>query len=926
MSTTDMSNINSRQARLELLRRWYNYALTFYPATALPAPVHLERIAAMTGAIDFTNAPDQVQAWRDELSKLVMLADTGKGAGFDDDPTAFCGPIVSRYGILNKWRNLALKRYDESALPTDAHLRKIAHDYPDALKPGVRGRPAQVEDWVPQLKEMLALREAHKTQEINRSMDRFLTRRGTDDPAAGDDRAAVTDSGAAAPQVPYGTSRTPLISFNGNKSPKRGVAAANARGRQERTPLRPSLSGDPGAEVEASGAPGVAKYPVWTTGEKHKVAPGPFGGPQQQTPVSSDSVDRPGYRTEIPGGEDSDTESSVTGREPTSSMESADSREVPGAGDESPDTGNEALPRPEDLRDYGFNNFRSMTAMDEPQPIVGASLQRTINEDGTVRLDWSVPGDESEETGGTPVRLYRVVRDNRVLERNPEDGYLQCVTVGSAWAETEPQKGAVTMYQVWVNSGEDEQRALRAEPELVGETYVIHPVTNFSLSAVGQEITGQWEDVEPTERVAVFTCADDGHVFHRRNEICADLPNRKGFKWQTAQGGVRHRFVVARVVRIRDDSIMSDASEEKSVLVDAEVQAVDISVTEREGFDGTEFEVSWVQPSSGEVRIYRTKEEPPPEITGLESLELSGLRRTFDDQDWQNSIEGTDHGCTVGWPRDWYSIVLTPVHVDGQVCRVGDPRPFKRVGGATNIELHERVTHQLLTFGWPHGASRVTAYHQEHPDDCGGEVGEPVAIGTIDRKEYTKRGGMMLYPPLPSRGTVILEPSTVYQRKSILGERGAVAYRGCVRMSYEIHPVGQRPGLFTIGIFGERPVIGQERSFSLVVQRDRLPLEKADGVRVEVDSIHQDQSWPGQQGLFAREFARRGEQPPVYWTFNLDSVKNYPDSAFLRVFPDELQDERGQSIALDDPYIAWLNLGYLRRRAAIVGRHFRAQG
>ena len=919
-----MSNINSRQTRLELLHRWYNHALTFYPATALPAPGHLERIAAMTGAIDFTNAPDRVQSWRGELNRLVALADDGRGAEFDDDPTAFCGPIVSRYGILKRWRTLALKRYDEAALPTDAHLRKIAHDFPAALRPGVRGRPRQVEDWVPQLKEMLDLREAHKTGEINRSMERFLTRREPAGRYGTPDHVAPGDSGAIPAQVPYGTSRTPLISFN-NRSAKAGDGSGNARNRQGRTPFRTPFSIDRESEAE-TGAGVAGEHTQRATADEDVVASTPTGDPQQRTTGAPESADGSWHRAETPVSEDPGTAPSVTDDDPISPLKEAETRELPETDDETPGTEVETVPRPEDIRDYGFNNFRSMTAMDEPQPIAGASLERTINADGTVRLDWSVPDENPGETGDAAVRLYRVVRDNRVLERDPEDGYLQCVTVGNAWAETEPQHGAVTMYQVWVNSGVDEQRALRAEPELVGETYVIHPVTNFSLSAVGQEITGQWEDIGPTERVAVFSCADDGQVFHRRNEICAELPNRKGFKWQTAQGGVRHRFVVARVVRIRDDSIMSDASEEKSVLVDAEVQAVDISVTEREGFDGTEFEVSWAQPPSGEVRIYRTREEPPPEITGLESLELSGLRRTFDDQDWQNSIEGTDHGCTVGWPRDWYSIVLTPVHVDGQVCRVGSPRPFKRVGGATNIELHERVTHQLLTFGWPHGASRVTAYHQEHPDDCGDEIGEPVAIGTIDRKEYTKRGGMMLHPPLPSRGTVILEPSTVYQRKSILGERGTVAYRGCVRMSYEIHPVGQRPGLFTIGIFGERPMIGQERSFTLVAQRDRLPLEKADGVRVEVDCIHQDQSWTGQQGLFAREFTRRGEQPPVYWTFNLASLENYPDGAFLRVFPDDLQDENGQSIALDDPYIAWLNIGYLRRQASAAGQKYQAQG
>ena len=871
----------------------------------------------MPSVLEANDAPEEVKRWKSQIKELLALADAGKSGNFMADPTAYCGTRISRYGILRKWHALVEKQYPAEEIPTAEQLWKIASDFPAALQGNLDGQPKTVANWAPQLKKLLSLRDAKKNVEISTLMPTLISQSGSVDSPSNEGSAAVKEPNAVSSKDASPVSAQPTQTAQ-------PAQATNQRSKSdsEERASSPRFGSDNRANSEKS----EYRNPFYNVVSKKDTtpaskAPSQVEKPQKKTVRASEFIEST-TSPDAPHGVDTSSSFAMSGD--VSSGENSVSSHARSAksAEEEPENNARAvfeeqvqsnLPRPEDVRSYYVTDFHSITTLDEPEPIEGASLSDSLQDDGTVLLEWELPEADDDKT---KVRLFRVVNDDRVLERDPEDGYLKGVTVGHSWLDTESHNGALTMYQVWVHEGKTEKEALLSEPQLVGETFIIHPVTNFTLSAIGQEITGQWDFVEPTDRVCVYTCADGRNVLHKRNEICTETPNYRGFRWQSTQGGVTHRFVVVRIVDIRGTRLASKPSEEQHVLVDAEVSAIDISVQEVEGFDSTEFEVTWNQPPAGEVRIYRTQQEPPPDITCLDSIELSGLQRTLDDQDWQNNIEGTDHGCTVAWPRDWYSIVLTPVHVDGQICRVGKPHAFKRVGEASNIELHERVTHQLLTFGWPHGASRVTAFYQESPEDCGGELPEPSDLVSIEPKEYEKRGGMILDPPLPARGTVILEPAAIYERKLVKGPRSEVEYRGCMRMEYDILPVPQQPGMFQIKIHSNRDILGENWHFTLLAQHSRLPLEKADGERVEVTRWQDGRPEGGtQQGLFTSILVSPEKYPPVFWTFNLDALQSYKPNSFLRVFPDQLFDSKGQSVALVDPPIQKLYLGHLRQLA-----------
>ena len=131
-------------------------------------------------------------------------------------------------------------------------------------------------------------------------------------------------------------------------------------------------------------------------------------------------------------------------------------------------------------------------------------------------------------------------------------------------------------------------------------------------------------------------------------------------------------------------------------------------------------------------------------------------------------------------------------------------------------------------------------------------------------------------------------------------------------MEYDILPVPQQPGTFWIKIHSNRDILGENWHFTLLAQHGRLPLEKADGERVEVTRWQEGRPEEGiQQGLFTSILVSPEKNPPVFWTFNLDALQGYNSNSFLRVFPDQLFDNKGQSVALVDPPVHKLYLGQL---------------
>ncbi|MGD7001493.1 hypothetical protein [Corynebacterium halotolerans] len=555
-----------------------------------------------------------------------------------------------------------------------------------------------------------------------------------------------------------------------------------------------------------------------------------------------------------------------------------------------------------DLRDFESHEFRRLDPFADAAPLPGAEFRVQPTSTGGLELQWQVPA-----AAAGVVRLYRVVSDEVEFEQDPEEGEPRAVTVGTRWVDDDEMTTALRMYQVWMHEGTSETAALRGEPQLVGEQFFIRPIENIDLSVAGSVIKGQWAPEKHTHRVAVYAVpATERRTMRRQNEIATSEQNLQGFRFTPTYRGVTYKFVAQRFVRIHGQQVASRPSQEFEVHVPAEIIAVPITVGERsDGFD-TRFDVSWEQPSSGEVRIYRTQQAP---VDGLEDrvieenqLESFGLSR----RDWANDLRQGENSCQVEWPEDWYSVFITPVSVVGAQARVGRAHSRVRVGEISNARLHERVNNQLVTFGWPQEAHEITAVfgdpgsgHQLRPT----AEGPGSNIASIYRQAYEEEGGMRIR--LRAAGDIALFPSRVYEGRQIWGTPVILHYDGLRRLHYQLD---EHQGRIMLSIFSEWESNGHHH-FTLRLQTGRLPLEPEDGAEVRT------RKWSGHApadpafGPGVNASVLGGRQLPVVEQWELDpAVLTAPANSYLRLFTREQHRPGQPEIALIDPNPALLEL------------------
>lgn len=562
-----------------------------------------------------------------------------------------------------------------------------------------------------------------------------------------------------------------------------------------------------------------------------------------------------------------------------------------------------------DERHYQPHEFRMLDGFADVEPIPGANLWLEETAAGAIALNWSLP--EESYSFGAATRLFRVVSDEVEFELDPELGEPRAVTVGTRWVDTADLTTAYRMYQVWVHEGSSETDALRGEPRLVGERWFIRPIESIELSVAGSVVKGQWKPEKHTHRVAVFAAqTTERRTQSRRNEIATDTQNLQGFRYTPKFKGVDYKFVAQRYVLIKGQQVASAPSTEFLVGVPAEVVEVPIDVDDvSDGFE-TRFNVSWEKPSSGEVRIYRTKEAPvdglSDQVVEVDQLESFGLAQ----RDWTNDLERGLTTCRVDWPEDWYSVFLTPVSVVGKQAKVGRSHSRVRVGDITNATLHERVNNQLLTFGWPEEAHEVTAVFGTHgtgnyitPESPAGGTN----IASIHEQGYKEEGGMRV--TLPAAGDVALFPSRVYDGRQIWGDPVVLHYDGVRRYWYEFRAAQDR---IILVIFSEREE-HEHRSFTLRQQVGRLPLEPGDGLEVKTrriveNGVAEADYLPGVNAghLYPRETVTE------YWEVSPE-VFHAPQGSFLRLFARADHEPGTPVAALIDPNPATLRVDEWRR-------------
>ncbi|QGU05578.1 hypothetical protein [Corynebacterium comes] len=542
----------------------------------------------------------------------------------------------------------------------------------------------------------------------------------------------------------------------------------------------------------------------------------------------------------------------------------------------------EPEPEPEcidpDLRDYQPHEFRLLDGFSDVYEFPGAGLLARVQDDGSVALEWNLP---SYAVGNGLVRLYRVVSDEVEFDRDPDAGEPRAVTVSERWVDRDPLTTAYRHYQVWFHEGTSETHALRSEPRLLAEAAYIRPIDHIDLSVAGSKVKGQWAPLQHTHRVAVFAVKATARRVTRRDEIAVDTQNLQGFRFTPQYKGEEYKFVAERYVLIAGEQRASARSAEFTVYVNAEV--LDVPITVDEVFDGfdTRFNISWENPDSGEVRIYRTQEAPTDglqdRVVEVDQLDSFGLAQ----RDWANDLERGMSSCTVDWPEDWYSVFLTPVSVVGNQAKVGRSHSRVRVGRITNPTLYERVNNQFLTFGWPEEAHEVTVVfgepgtgHQIGPrrDELGSN------IASIHRQTYEQEGGMRLR--LPAAGDIALVPSRVYEGQQIWGDPDVFHYDGLQQFHYEFVPYNGHMGLV---VYSDRED-QTPRQFTLRMQHGRLPLEPNDGIEVKARRIVGEH--PEGPDFLPGINSRRLHPNAVeeFWEVDPSILDDTPQGVFLRLF------------------------------------------
>jgi hypothetical protein len=228
---------------------------------------------------------------------------------------------------------------------------------------------------------------------------------------------------------------------------------------------------------------------------------------------------------------------------------------------------------------------------------------------------------------------------------------------------------------------------------------------------------------------------------------------------------------------------------------------------------------------------------------------------------------------------------FTPVSVRGAQARVGLTQTHRRLTAVTEARLVQRVDWQLVSFGWPDGATHVHI----HLTPTGATVADPLqgAIASADREEWLLRGGIQLRGLLPRNPATLHVTPVITGRPTQAGPTTPVPYRGLVTVSYRLQAaVGNGKllkRLMRTRTLEVRSDTGGSRRlrFLLVHNPMHLPLSLSDGVQVHERSAQ----------LVRDEWVSLGE-------FTM------PAGGFTRVFIDH--EGAGVEIAVLDPPLSTL--------------------
>lgn len=524
---------------------------------------------------------------------------------------------------------------------------------------------------------------------------------------------------------------------------------------------------------------------------------------------------------------------------------------------------------------------------------------------GEIRLTWPTMPVEPGE-----LVVYRLVSADDSVPYKPEVGDLLFAASSTEYTDSRFLTSAVRTYQVWAHRGVDGGSARDNQPVKWAQGEAVSPVDDFELYEEDGRVIGQWMARNGTESVRVTRRPLDGSSGGPQ-EVSAGNRNLSGFVDADAPRGRRFLYRAESLVRVGDSQRLSPAVQ-KEILISVSLTPVnDLVATPHE----KAFDISWTTPDAGQtVRVYRFPMPPPAGLDTEDREESALIPAGFAEANRVKDpvqAHGPDQSLVAGvrWPADWERVYLAPVTSFNGRVRVGPTTVLTRpLSAVEQPKLVERFHTQLITFGWPDGASNVQV-HVSHENAtveqaCSGNPFVDVAAG-----QYRRDGAVVLPRSLPPQGCkVFVVPSTFSRGEQLRGEAAVLTYPGLRRARYELIPLGTAPatpdgpppppsGLFRLALQSELDVPNPPPLVA-VINDQRLPLHENDGARVSF--VIGDQARPfGQLERFPKN--QHPQPTPL-----LVDVRG--QLGFLRIFPLAGQGagDTGPRLALIDPPIGRL--------------------
>ena len=245
---------------------------------------------------------------------------------------------------------------------------------------------------------------------------------------------------------------------------------------------------------------------------------------------------------------------------------------------------------------------------DDPPPVRN-NLSAEVDAE-TAQLAWRPAGESNT------VCLYRVTFNDTFLPFSPESG-TQLATRATECQIDMPYLHALRCVQVWAHVGKTEEEARATAPVPIADTVLVAQPTQVVVREDEGDVYCRWRlpQTEGSYRPIVqahvqrFRTSKDGHRGASGQTIEAEL---SGFHDSTAEPGRDYLYRIEITAELPDGRQVTSEPVVAEVSVSAVHEAVvDLTCTPMtDDPSGRTFEAQWSEPAVGEVRIYRSPEEP----------------------------------------------------------------------------------------------------------------------------------------------------------------------------------------------------------------------------------------------------------------------------------------------------------------------------